>query len=55
MYWGFADQWNALFGKRWEVIPFKEAKGHLTCARDVGYVRMRDTPPCASRKGTEPS
>jgi len=29
IHWGLRDQWNALFGKRWEVIPFKEAKGHL--------------------------
>jgi hypothetical protein len=29
IHWGFPDQQNALFGKRWEVIPFKEAKGHL--------------------------
>jgi len=26
---GWKSQWNALFGKRWEVIPLKEAKGHL--------------------------
>jgi hypothetical protein len=33
------------------MTSLKEAKGHLKCARDVEYVRMRDTPSLREQKG----